>query len=235
VTGVLWLITFATSIPALYLYQPVLDDPAGYIAGVGHDNRIFLAAFLELVLIVANIGTAVLPYPLLKRENEGFAIGFVASRIVESSFILIGILAALTIVSLQQNASPANEQTYGHIAYALAAVKDWTFLLGPGFVVGIGNGILFGWLMYRSGLVPPRMALLGLVGGPLICISGVAVLFGVDQPGGPLQGLATIPEFLWELSVGVYFTVHGFRQSPILEGVPGGRPPAIGGTAVAAA
>jgi uncharacterized protein DUF4386 len=221
-TGVMWLITFATSIPALWLYQPVLDDPAGYIAGAGHDDRIFLAAFLELLLIISNIATAVIPYPLLKRQHEGCALGFVTARIVECTFILVGILCVLAIVTLQQHPSAASHETSGALAYTLADLKDWTFLLGPGFVVGVGNGLLFGYLMYRSGLVPPRMALLGLVGGPLLCASGIAVLFGVDDPGGTFQGIATIPEALWELSVGLYFTFHGFRPSPILAGSPRG-------------
>jgi hypothetical protein len=216
--GVLFIITFITSIPALYLYQPVLDNPAGYVSGTGHDNRIFLAAFLELLLIIANIGSAVVPYPLLKRQNEGCALGFVAARIMESTFIAIGILGVLVVVSLQQDPSATDAATSGGIAYALAALKDWTFILGPGFVVGIGNGILLGYLMYRSQLVPPRLALLGLIGGPLICASGIAVLFGVDQPGGTLQGIATVPEFIWELSLGIYLTVWGFRAAPILRG-----------------
>jgi Domain of unknown function (DUF4386) len=215
VFGVLYLITFVTSIAALWLYQPVLDDPVGYIAGVGHDNRILLGVVLELLLIIANIATAIVPYPLLKRQNETLALGYVAARIVESTFILIGILAVLTVVTLQQENAGPNE---GTIAYTFAALKDWTFLLGPGFVVGIGNGLILGYLMYRSALVPPRAAWLGLIGGPLIIASGIAVLFGVDDPGGTLQGLATIPEVLWELFLGVYCTVFGFRAAPILAG-----------------
>jgi Domain of unknown function (DUF4386) len=159
--GALYLITFATSIPALWLYQPVLDDPAGYIAGAGHDTRILLGAFLELLLIIANMGTAVVVYPLLKRVSEICALGYVTARLVESAFILVGILIA----------------TLGSIAYALSAMKDWTFLLGPGFVVGVGNGLLLGYLMYRSELVPRRMAMLGLIGGPLIIITGIAAMF----------------------------------------------------------
>jgi uncharacterized protein DUF4386 len=222
--GVLYLITFATSIPALYLYQPVLDDPAGYIAGAGHDNRIFLAAFLELLLIIANIGTAVVVYPLLKRENEILAIGYVTARVIECTFILIGILAVLAVVTLQQNPSEGTQATFGAIAYTLAAIKDWTFLLGPGFVVGVGNGLILGYLMYRSQLVPQRMAMLGLVAGPVLCLSGIAVLFGVDDQGGTLQSLATIPEFVWELLLGIYPIVWGFRATaPILAGT-GGRP-----------
>jgi hypothetical protein len=94
------------------------------------------------------------------------------------------------------------------------AVHDWTFLLGPGFVVGIGNGLILGYLMYRSGLVPRRMAMLGLIGGPLILASGIAVLFDVIEPGSAVQGIATIPEFAWEPSLGIYLAVKGFKASP---------------------
>ena len=151
-TGIMWLITFATSIPALWLYQPVLDDPVGYVAGAGHDNRIFFGCFLELLLIISNIATAVIPYPLLKRQHEGCALGFVAARIMECTFILVGILSVLTVVGLRTD-PPAgvSQDTIGSLAYTFAAVKDWTFLLGPGFVVGIGNGLLFGYLMYTIG------------------------------------------------------------------------------------
>src|SRR3954462_3003586 len=117
--GVLYLITFVTSIPALYLFQPILDDPAGYVAGGGAENRILLGALLELILIIANIGTALVPYPLLKRQNEAVALGYVAARIVECTFILVGILAVLTVVTLQQENAGGDE---GAIAYAFAAL-----------------------------------------------------------------------------------------------------------------
>lgn len=213
IAGVLFLITFITSIPALYLFQPVLDDPAGYIAGAGDDNRIFLGAFLELLLIIANVGTAVVLYPILKRQNETLALGYVTARLVECTLIAIGLVSVLAVVSLRQDAAGADA---GSLGVALAAVKDWTFLLGPGFVVGVGNGLLLGYLMYRSGLVPRGLAVLGLVGGPLICLSGIAVLFDVFEYGGTGQAIATIPEFLWELSLGIYLTVKGFKPSPIL-------------------
>jgi len=215
---VLFLITFATAIPALYLFQPVLDDPAGYIAGAGADNRIFLGAFLELLLIIANIGTAVVLYPILKRQNHILALGYVTARLVECTLIAIGLVSVLAVVSLGQDAAGGDAGSLGAVGYALAAIKDWTFLLGPGFVVGVGNGLMLGYLMYRSGLVPRGMAVLGLVGGPLICLSGIAVLFDVFQYGGTGQGIATIPEFLWELSLGIYLTVKGFKPSPILAG-----------------
>ena len=217
VFGVLFLITFVTSIPALALYQPVLDDPVGYIAGAGHDTQILFAALLELLLIIANIGTAVVIFPIVRRQNEELALGYVTARVIECTFILAGILSVLGIITLRNQVAGASE---GTVAYTLAGIKDWTFLLGPGWVVGWGNGLILGYLMYRSELVPRRAAWLGLIGGPLIIVSGTAVMFGGDHPSNTLhslQGLATIPEFLWELFLGVYCTFKGFRpSSPIL-------------------
>src|SRR5213595_3247054 len=193
--GVLYLITFVTSIPAALLYQPVLDDPVGYIAGAGHDTQILVGALLELLLIIANIGTAVVIFPIVRRQSEELALGYVTARIVECTFILVGVVAVLGIVTLQKETAGAAE---GSIAYTLAAIKDWTFLLGPGWVVGWGNGLILGYLMYRSALVPRPMTWLGLIGGPLIIISGTVVMFGGGHGAGTFQGLATIPEGLWE-------------------------------------
>jgi len=217
VFGVLYLITFVTSIPALLLYEPVLRDPVSYIAGAGHDNRILFGAFLELLLIIANIGTAVVIFPIVKRQSEELALGYVTARIFECTFILVGIISVLGIITLRNQVAGASE---GTVAYTLAAIKDWTFLLGPGWMVGWGNGLILGYLMYRTGLVPPRAAWLGLVGGPLIIITGTAIMFGGNHPGSTLhslQGIATAPEFVWELFLGVYCTIWGFRRdSPIL-------------------
>ena len=217
VFGVLFLITYATSIPAVALYQPVLDHPAAYIAGAGHDKQILFGALLELLLIVANIGTAVVLYPIMRRQSEEWSLGYVTARIVECTFILVGILSVLAIVTLRNQVAGAAE---GTVAYTLAAIKDWTFLLGPGWVVGWGNGLILGYLMYRSELVPRRAAWLGLIGGPLLILTGTAILFTGNDPSDSLrsvQGLATIPEFLWELFLGLYCTFKGFRpESPIL-------------------
>jgi hypothetical protein len=210
--GVLFIITFITSIPALALYQPVLDDPAGYIAGGGADSKIYLGVLLELLLIIANVGTAVVLYPIVRRQSEALSIGYVTARVMESVFIAAGVLFVLGIVTLRHDDPGASA-----LAVSLAALKDWTFLLGPGFVVGWGNGLILGYLMLTSRLVPRGMAILGLVGGSLIILSGIGVLFDVFDAGGTVQALATIPEFIWELSLGIYCAVKGFkRDSPIL-------------------
>ena len=209
--GVLFIITFVTSIAALALFQSVLDNPAGYISGDGKDNQIYLGAFLEFLLVLANVGTAVVLYPIAKRQNEYLAIGYVAARIIESVFIAVGVIFMLGVVSLRMDSPDA-----GDLAVSLAALKDWTFLLGPGMVVPFGNGLILGYLMYKSRLVPRPWPWLGLIGGPLLLFGNYGVLFDWwDQTG--LVSLLVIPEFIWEAFLGIYCAIWGFRRdSPIL-------------------
>ncbi len=205
--GVLVLITFIASIPALALFQPVLDDPAGYIAGGGQDARIHLGVVLEMIVVLANIGTAVVLFPVLRRQSETLSLAYVTARIVESGFIAVGIVTVLGVVSLGHDDPGASS-----LAVSLAQMKDWTFLLGPGVMAGLGNGLLLGYLLYRAELVPRRMAMLGIVGGPVLVAAGMGVLFGAIEAGGVVQSLATAPEFVWELFLGAYLTVRGFRS-----------------------
>ncbi len=212
--GVLYLITFVTSIPALWFYEPALRNPMGYITAGGSDKRVLFGAFLELILIIANIGTAVVIVPIMRRRFEELSIGYVTARIFECVFILVGIVAMVGIVTLHREAAGANE---GTVAYSLAALKDWTFLLGPGFVVGWGNGLILGYMMYKTGLVPRAWTWLGLIGGPLIIISGTIVMFGGNPAANAIKGPAALPEALWELFLGVYCLVWGFKSgAPIL-------------------
>jgi hypothetical protein len=209
--GLLFIATFVTSIAALALFQSVLDDPAAYIAGGGKDNQLYLGALLEFLLVIANVGTAVVLYPIARRQNEALAIGYVAARIIESVFIAAGIIFVLGAVSLRQDSPDAAD-----LAVSLAQLKDWTFLLGPGMVVPFGNGLILGYLMYKSGLVPRRMAWLGIIGGPLLLFGNFGVLFDWwDQTG--LVSLLVIPEFIWEAFLGIYCAIWGFRKdSPIV-------------------
>lgn len=218
VTGVLFVITYITSIPpVLFLYAPVLDDPR-FIVGAGADNGVLWGVLLELLLIVANIGTAVVLFPLLKRVNEIFALGYVTARVVESVFIAVGILSLLTVVTLRQGfagAAGADAATLITVGQSLVALHSWTFQLGPGFVVGIGNGLLLGYLMYRSALVPRGMAVLGLIAGPVLLARFVGILFGLVEPDSVLGSIMVIPEFVWELWLGIWLIVKGFNPSPI--------------------
>ena len=211
--GVLFILTFITSIGGVFAYGPVLSDP-NYITGAGADGRVFFGALLELFLIITNIGCATVLFPVLKKQGEGLALAYVAARIVECTFILIGILSLLAIVTLRQTATAADAGSVLTIGKALHAVHDWTFLLGPGFTDGIGTGLILGYLLYRSGLVSKRMALFGVVGGPLLAASGLAVLMGVIPQGSAPQGILTIPEIIWELFLGLWLAFKGFKSSP---------------------
>ena len=171
-----------------------------------------------MILAITNIGTAVTLFPILKRQNEGVALGYVATRGVECTIIVVGILSVLSVVTLRQylaGAAGANAASLETVGTSLVAVKDWTFLFGPGFCAGIGNGILLGYLMYSSRLVPRYLAVLGLVGGPLAVASATTTLFGLCEQVSVWASIAIIPEFLWELSLGIWLIVKGFNPSAI--------------------
>jgi hypothetical protein len=229
--GWFFIATFLTSIPAaFFFYEPVLEH-AGYIAGGGADTRVAVGAVLEVLLAIANIGTAVVLFPILKRQSEALALGYVASRIVESTLIAVGIVSLLSVLTLRQDlagAAGTDRRALLTVGRSLVAVHDWTMVLGPTLLAGLGNGLLLGYLMYRSGLVPRGMAVLGLVGGPLVFLSGIAVVLGVVDQVSAWTAVLTLPEFAWELSLGIYLIAKGFRPSPLLadgrtsaEGEPG--------------
>jgi hypothetical protein len=162
---VLFALTVVTSIAGLLLYDPVLND-ADYILGDGADTRVQLGA-CEIFLAITNIGTAVVLWPIVKRQSETLALSYVASRVVESVIIVVGLISLLSVVTLREDFAGAGADA-GSLTVAgesLVAIHDWTFLLGPGFCVGV-NGLLLGYLFYRSGLVPRPIAMLGLIGGP---------------------------------------------------------------------
>jgi hypothetical protein len=220
--GWLFLGTFVTSIPARLLFIDGVGASWSDMRFVPEDTStasLKWGAVLEFGLILTQIGTAVVIYPLVRRQSETLSLGYVSARVMESVFAAIGIISIISVVSVADALSGAG----GGEATALAAQGnslvhsyDWAFQWGPGLVAGIGNGLLLGYLMYRSALVPPRMALLGLVGGPLLILSFALILGGVYENGSSASGLLTLPEAAWELSLGIYCAWRGFRpQSPI--------------------
>ena len=212
VVGWAFVVTYVTSIAAKFaLYPPMYDG--SYITNGDANSQLLWGAFSELLLIIANIVSAVALFSLLRRRYENLALGFVTARVMESVFIAVGILCVLTLVTMQQDHAGATG--LATVGDALVAMQQWTFNLGPAFVVGIGNGMILGYLMYRTGLVPRKLATLGLVGGPLICISGAAVVLGFIEAGSAWQSVATIPEGIWELAFGIYLIVKGFKPAPI--------------------
>lgn len=228
IIGVLFLLTFVTSIGAYALYGAVLDDTR-WVLGGGSDTEIRVGALLEVLLVVANIGTAVVLYPVLRRYQPTLALGWVASRIVESTLIAVGIVSLLSVVTLQSEGL-GTDATLVSSGQSLVAAHDWTFLLGPGFCVAFGNGLLLGYAMLRSGLLPRRLAMIGLVGGSLCLVNSVGALFGGWEQMSSTGGLLSFPEMIWEGGVlGVYLIVKGFRDPAVTTQKPvvTGRAPAL--------
>ena len=219
--GAWFLGTFVFSIPAYFLYAPILDDPQ-HLVGSGEDTQIATGALLEILLAVSGIATAVVIFPVAKRVSESIALGYIASRTVESILILIGVLSLLAVVALQQDLGTAevSDNPLTDVRGALVALHEQTRLLGPQFCAGLGNGILLGFLMWRSRLLPRPMVLIGLVGGPLALLAGVGVLLGVWDKTAGLPVALTAPEAIWELSLSLWLLIRGFRPSPVLTGPP---------------
>jgi len=209
VAGIFYLVTIAASIPAVFLLDPVLTEPQ-YIVSTGADGQILLGCLLDLVNAMACIGTAVALYSIVRLEHEGFALGFVATRMFEAAVIVIGIVSLLAIVTLRQDgAAGTDEASLVAVGRGMVAVRNWTFLLGPGLMPAF-NAFLLGTLMYRSGLVPRLIPTMGLVGAPLLLSSSLGILFGVNTATSIWSAIATLPILLWELSLGLWLTIKGF-------------------------
>lgn len=192
--GALYLVTFVTSIPAYALKSEALDNP-----GSPATAAVQWAALLEVVLAVACVGTAVALFPVVRRQSEAAALGFVAARTVEAGLIGLGIVAVLAAADLE----PAG-------ATALIAVHDWAFLLGPGFIPAV-NALCLGSALYLSGLVPRFIPLLGLIGAPLLALSAAGTIFGLWAQSSPTAAVLALPIAAWELLVGLWLLMKGFR------------------------
>ena len=204
--GVFFVVAAVAAIAGLALYQPALTDP-DYLLGAGADTRVLLGGWLEVLLAASCIGTGVALYPVVRRESESVALGYVCGRVLEAAIIATGIAATLSLVSLRGTGTGPD------VARALVALHDWTFLLGPGLVIGV-NSLLLALLVYRSRLVPRWIAVLGLVGGPLVFASSTAVLFGLVEDTSPWRFVAAVPVTAWEMSLAVRLIVRGFSTTP---------------------
>jgi len=213
IAGVFYLITFI-SIPTLALYGPVKNH-RDWILSSGAHTGVLVGGFLEVIVALAGIGTAVTLYPVVKRQNEGVALGFVAARVLEAAMIFTGVVSLLSLVTLRQDlggAAGANAAALVTVGASHVAVYNWTFLLSQSLMPGI-NALLLGSLLYRSRLVPRIIPVLGLIGAPLLICTVIATLFGGFKLGSP--ELAALPVAAWELSLGVWLVVKGFKPSPI--------------------
>jgi hypothetical protein len=219
--GWFFIATFVTSIPARFLFIDGLGadwQNMRFIPGAGSETSMYFGAILEFLLIIANVATAVVLYPIVKRQSERLALGYVTARIMESAFIAVGLVSLISVVNVSDavaGATGAEATSLAAQGNTLVTIYEWAFQFGPGLVVGFGNGLILGYLMYRSGLVPRPMAMLGLIGGPLLILSFVFILFGAYENGSGPSFLLGLPEIAWEASLGIYAAWKGFRPSPI--------------------
>lgn len=207
--GVLYLLTFV-SIPTLFLYGQVKTDPA-YITGPGPDTLVVAGGLLEVVVALACIGTGVALYPVVKRQNEGIALGFVAARILEAGAIFAGVVALMSIVTLRQAGAGDDALVTGQ---ALLAQHTWTTLLGQGLIPAF-NALLLGSLMYKSRLLPRVLPVLGFIGAPLLIAGAVGMLFGLWGPVSPLSGFGALFLASWEFGMGIWLVVKGFNADAV--------------------
>jgi Domain of unknown function (DUF4386) len=210
--GVLYLLTFV-SIPTLGLYASVRDP--SYVVGPGSGTGVIWGVVLEMIVALAGIGTAVVLYPVVKRQNQALALGFAGVRVLEAATIVSGAVILMSMVTLRQAGAGAGALATGK---ALVAMHNWTFLLGQGFLPAV-CALLLGSLLYQSRLMPRILPLLAFIGAPLLATSAIATLFGFWTQVSPQSGLLTIPDAVWEFSLGVYLIVKGFKPSPITAGM----------------
>jgi hypothetical protein len=214
--GIAYLITFAASIPQLKLFADVVDDPTGYISGPRSNTALLWGSWLEVITAVACVGTAVALYPVTRRVSRTAAIGFVTSRVVEATLILVGVMSLLSVVTLQDQfagATGAQAEALGVTGEALVAMRQWTFLLGPGLIAGI-NALFLGTALYRGRLVPRIIPTIGLIGAPIILLSATATIFGGWAQTSSVGALCALPIAVWEFSLGVWLVVKGFKSTP---------------------
>jgi hypothetical protein len=224
VAGIFYLITFV-SIPTLGLYSSVKGKD--FIISSGADTGALWGCFLEIIVALAGIGTAVTLFPVVRRQNEGMALGFVASRTIEAAMIFTGVASLLSLVTLHQDlgtATGANAASLVSIGASHVAIYNWAFTLGQSLMPGI-NALLLGTLMYRSRLVPRVIPVIGLIGAPLHITAVVLTMFGVIDRIGSVALIAALPIAVWELSLGVYLVVKGFKPCPITDAVLAASPP----------
>ncbi|GMK37780.1 hypothetical protein PCCS19_08340 [Paenibacillus sp. CCS19] len=214
-TGILFILAAVSSIIGLVLYDPILNGTDYLIEGARHDNQIILGALMELVLVVSAVGTAVTMFPVLRRVNERIALGHLCFRFLEAVVIIVGIISVLSLLTLSRDftaAAPADPAFYHASGTLLVAIHDWTFLLGPNFMLGI-NTMMYSYIFYRSGLVPRFLSILGMTGGALVLAAALFEMFGVFEQVSVWGGLLSLPVAANEMTLAVILLARGFNES----------------------
>ncbi len=214
--GVLYLLTFV-SIPTLALYKAVKDDAGAFVLGAGSTSGVQWGALSEVVVGLAGIGTAVVLYPVAKRVSQTAALGFVTARVLETSLIFVGVVSLLSILSLRNDVAGTagtDSASLVTISHGLMATYNWTFLLSQS-LMPVACDLLLGYVLYRSALVPRVLPIIAFIGAPLLLASDVAVFFGAYGQVSPIAVLAALPVAVFELSLGIWLIVKGFKPTSL--------------------
>ncbi|WP_371500549.1 DUF4386 domain-containing protein [Kitasatospora sp. NBC_00374] len=212
ITGALFILAAITSMAGLLQYSPILDHPDYTVAGPAQAGRVAAGALLEVICAFSVIGISITVFPVLRRYRQGFALGYVCFRLLEATVILVGVISLLSVVTLHQDFArtpDADSSAYLAVGRALVAVHDWTFLVGPNLALAPST-LMMAWFLYRTRAVPRFVALLGVVGGPLIFVSATLVLFGAYQQISTWGALCALPVFAYEMTLAGWLLVKGF-------------------------
>jgi len=208
--GLLYLATFV-SIPTLGLYTAA--HSSDFMTGTGPDSSVYIGAALEVIVALTCIGTAIALFPVVRKQNESFAIGFVATRTLEAAGIMVGVASLLSLVALRQSGAGEDAAVTGQ---TLVIMYDKVFMLSQSLLPAI-NGLLLGTLLYRSRLVPRILPTIGLIGAPILFVFTMLAITGVVDNRSAGAGLAALLIALWEFSLGIWLTFKGFKPSPIID------------------
>nr|WP_208414593.1 DUF4386 domain-containing protein [Paenibacillus castaneae] len=215
----MFILAAASSIVGLVLYDPILNNPDYLVKGAAHANQVILGALMELILVVSAVGTSIMMFPFLRRYNESIALGHVCFRFMEAVIITVGIVSVLSLLSLSQHyvaAGAPDAASFQASGTVLHAVHDWTFLLGPNFMLGI-NTMMYSYIFYQSKLVPRFISLLGMTGATLVFIAALLEMFGVFSQLSVWGALLSLPVAANEMILAVWLIVKGFNRSAVAQ------------------
>lgn len=217
IVGVLYILAAVTAIIGFILYQPILTDPEYIIKGSANELQVIWGAFNELILAFSIIGISVMMFPIINKENESLALGYLSFRLLEATIIIIGIISLLSVVTLNwefgKEVDP-NASSYLIAGKLLVTLHNWTFLLGPNLALGPST-LIMSYFLYNSKLVPRFISVLGLIGGTLVSVCAMFVMFGVFLQVSVWGAILSIPVFAYEMSLAVWLIVKGFKSSVV--------------------
>jgi hypothetical protein len=217
IVGVLFILAAVTAVIGLNLYDPILNGPDYLITGSEHANQVILGALMELILVVSAVGTATTMFPLLRQYNESIALWHVCFRFLEAVIITVGVISVLSLLTLSREfvaAGAPNPSSFHSSGIILKAIHDWTFMLGPLFMLGI-NTLMYSYIFYKTKLVPRFISILGMTGATCVFICSLFVMFGVFPQISFWGAILAVPVAANEMILAVWLLVKGFNENAI--------------------